>query len=626
MNEDENNLQINVNGVTSININTESINKNQNREDKRVTISDGNGAEMRTSPMMFGNNREGAVLSDGTFVTAKNLRDALQQAIKSVTKGTVIVKKTGQKVNEEDINKLIDIVRREAGVIVVGESSNKVYNQDSAEWGVKDPNGKTINKGVAFLGNKGIYLESGEYISLSKLQDAVNEYLGIMVYEEKNLQSDDSEVGYVRERRNSNLYTVLPLILAINIASGFSITTVENKTVHVESSIDYETVGYTETEVTTEQTVVHNPDYSMGDEYPMEYGEDAYYDALLVPGTQIAMNESGFYTQDKYEGQYVITGFAICDKDGNVLLDYKEDFDEENIGYLLYDLEKKVHDEQGVAYEDMSIRFHLGSNRDNTRLGWILVNNADVIPYETIEEIIKNVTVVTYYTGVENNFDGEYITLSNGARIKVVDENGNLLPNGTGVKDEKGDYYEIRDLELTEETIVDSIETHKELSYSLNIPVLGASMLPLIAAILYDAKKRREAKKKNPEIYKFRDEAQKSSFVKDFENAKKEYEKKSWFGKMLKRIFLGSNYQVLQGLDPAQANELYTKIKNYFGPNYQIGPNDQVEFQSGKIFIRYQDGRRLDITEEAMKYIKDIGVDNPVDAKGMVDDEIHRGY
>ena len=642
-----NNLEINVDNATVLDVKTESINSELDRQDKSVSVVDSNGNATRTSSIMMGYNRKGIVLNDGTYVTEEKLKEAILSAIANVTDGEVVVKRTGLKVKPEDINTLIDLVKASAGSIVIGNSSDKVTNQDSVEWGLRGNNGTTINKGVAFLGNRGIVLDSGEYINLEELQKVISEYLGIVVpnkeenvvappsFERTNLQEEIKELqsndepeelfGYVRDKRQSNVPVILPILAIINIASGFGYTTTEEQITHVDSSIGYETVGFTETQIHEENTVINNPNYKLGDEFTVEKGDSAYYDAGLREGTQKVMDETGFYREYKYEGEYRITGFAISDRDGHVL-DYVQDFEETQAGYALFELEQKVANERGLAYEDMRIIFHLGSNNDHSRLGWMEVDYADTIPYATVEDIVKNVTFTTFFTGTQDDFDGEHITLSNGVTLKVTDDLGNLLYNGADVIGSDGQHYMIRDLNLTEKTIVDSVLTNKKLTYNINYPVLNASMLALFASILYDVKKRQELKNKNPDIFKFRDDERKHSFIHDFEKAREEYNKKNRFGKLLKRIFLGSSYQVLQNLNQEQIDELYGKILTYVGPQYQIGFEDTVEFHGGKIYIRYKDGRILDITDEAMKFVKDIGKDNPVSAKGMVDDEIRRGY
>ena len=618
------NIKIPLEDVTTIDVNTESINPGLAREDKNINITDAKGNTIRTSSMMFGYNKSGIVLRDGVFVNEEDLVNAIMDAINRIEDGEVIVRKTGEKVNEEALKSIISTVKKASGSIVISDKETNVKNQDSRYWGVTNEQGEVKSKGVAFLGNNGLELESGEYVNFEEVQSAVNIFLGLKsIDKDLPLTADDSSFAYVSERRKSAL-GIIPITLALVTLASVSNKTVETPHYITTQDVEVKTLALTETEVQSEERVRIDPEYALGDEYHVDKGDEAFYDASLTEGTQKVMDETGFYTENKHEGDYRITGFAIYDKEGNVLLDYIEDFDEENVGYKLSELEYQLSEQKGVAFEDMIIRFHLGSNNDHTRLGWIDVSGSDLVPYDEINTITNNVTQVTYYTAIEENFDGEYVTLSNGTKLKVVDENGELFKYETSVIGSDNQHYIIKSLEVTEKKTLDSIETHKELKFTVNIPVMSAGVATVIASILYEIKKKQQTKN-NVNVMKFQDDKRKQEFISDFEKAKKEYEKKTVFA-FLKRVLFGKNYYAMQDLDPIQESQLYDRIISYVGPNYNITSNDAIIFEGGRIYIEYRDGSKLNITDDVIGYIKDIVKGNPITAKGMLDDEIRRRY
>lgn len=663
-------FKVNFDPKNKIDLETKSINSNSERVDRSTTIYDGNGVGYASSTIMMGYNKQNFKLGDGSFVSSKELVEAMKAAMQKYEPGTKIVhKKTGKVLN---IDEFIKLVKGAQGALILGEKSEKIENQDSRTIKVESADGRVANKGVLFLGNRGLKLETGEYVSLDEFNAAIKNYVAVPTPTKKPepkptpkpepkpepklepvpeptpepkpepREVEEPKVVRVTRKYRNRASIWLAILAALTVLlSGF-----KEKTNVGPIKITDDIKGAIEQQAVTEDNLYFNiggtiygyepiagtiqrttEDLTMGGKLNVIDGQTFNTNSLDTGRNKSIGGE--FSKENKFAGGYRITGFSIV-KDGKIL-NFKEDLEGLDNTTKLRDILDKTLADRNLNFSDVDIKIHLGMDGDSSRLGWIDVSefiNADTITDDMIKKVASKGCVDE---GKINNFTGEYLTMSNGVSIKIVDANGNLLKKGTTVIGSDNQKYTIENLELkTEVKEVDNelpalktenIEAGKKtLEWSVKNMNLGLGVVPLIASAAYAVynKKKNDYEQQNPKLFEFATGEEYYKFKREFEQAKDKYEKQSKFGQVLKRIFIRKEEDLMQRLTKEQSKELYEAIMKHANVDFVYGPNDKLNFKNGKIYVTYSDGHYMNITDIVMSDINMIGKDNNVVAKGRL--------
>ena len=678
------NVDVDFSNNTEIQITTESVNPDLDRKDKSVTIKDKNGLEQRSSSIMMGYNKQSIVLADGSFISEEDIEKAIQEELKRQEPGTLIVhQKTLAQIN---LDELFEMIKEISGAIIIEGKNPNVKNQDSRNWGVQGKNGEIIDKGVAFLGNKGIELSPGTYVSVEEIRKALEDYVYAKKIQRKPPEppkpprppegpeppkpprppegpeppkpprppegpeppkppqepeppkppqepEEEEEIIIARVVRKYKSGVAAFLIPIMMFIGGIDIDQryrdiVYQRMVNTEAvtqTIDYDmhTERYRpETKKEAADRVID--EMEMGDKVPVKDGEEFYVNSNET-GPSKTMGEE-FKKEGKEAGDYQITGFAIV-VNGEPI-EYIEDFNGIDDQSKLKEFVEEALKKHNLTIDDIEIKVHLGSNKDGSRLGWIDITDlitTDTITPELIKEIVEDYSAGS---GTITDFTGDTITLPDGTTIKIVDENGNYLKPGTEVTGSDNQKYRIEKLDVTTETktistpeeITESVPDGIKVEWKLNNLALAASLVTALYAIanaLSTYKKNKESEE-NPSLFEFENEKQYIEFKIEFRKAKKKYEEESKFGKLMRRVFIGKNTDIMQRLTPEQAKEVYAIIKRHSGIDYIIGPNDKIEIKGGQIYLHYADKHIQNITDIVIEEISAIGKENPIDAEGRL--------
>ena len=657
---EEGTLIVHVDDITKMNLASEEVKpedaKQMVRQDKSVVVIDKNGRMQKVSSLMFGYNKDEVKLADGSFVNASELETAMKEAISRLDKGSYVIDKKGKFLNSED---LLKVVEQTAGKIEIKERVNSITNQDSRYWSVKGAeSNKEHKKGVVFLGNKGIQLNSGSYVSLEEFKKALNDYV-VMKPKKKEetpvnkLQNNNPLVVRVVKKYKNQLSAILALLAALTVlASGFRLkdnlknidvpSELESQIVQLieQEQLNYKVNGietnYTYESIKEAQKRIAS-NYKIGDEVRLDEGDKLYSNSLLE-GKQAIIGKG-----IRQPGNYQISGVSIvCNGKiyaSNVDLNIKDPgFD---IGNFINETCKKYN----LDLNDIEIRLHIGNNSNFTRTGWIDISK--LIKEDKIDQqiISETTSIASTYDGIVNNFSGSNITINtlNGpVSIPVVDNNGNLLKSGTIVVGSDGQEYQVANLQImttqVEEsknvsmsTVSESQEkTGKTLSWSIKDCNLALGIAPLVGAVAYASalKKKNEKTEATPQFYEFANEEEYQQFRREFIEAKKQYEKKSNFKKMINDLFYGKRVDFIQKLNEEQTMQLYNIIINLHDSNYTYQQGDNIGLKNGRIIVTSQDGKTKDITNIVLPKIASIGSENKYDASGRLEGEnkdgVHR--
>lgn len=182
----EEQIKVELEKLSKIRLQEGSINPKQpNRQDKSVyiTSSDGKAIDKRTSSLMLGKNleKDGSIkveLSDGSYISELEVKTAIDNMLNSVEKDQVVLsKRTGKRVNNDEIEKMLAVTKK-AGKLTLGGSSPNIINQDSRTWTVTGK-GKVEPKkaGVMMLGNVKMQLPCGDYVNYEELKKALDDFI-----------------------------------------------------------------------------------------------------------------------------------------------------------------------------------------------------------------------------------------------------------------------------------------------------------------------------------------------------------------------------------------------------------------------------------------------------------------
>lgn len=619
------------NDMSSLTLETKELGNStssKKREDKSVVIRDSDGNEKRVSSIMMGYNKQGIHLADGTFVNADELVNAINKAIESQASGKIVITKKGYYF---DMENLLKTAKTASGKVTIGNQHERISNQTAKRWSISGSEGKTADKGVVFLGKGKIALPSGDYIDINAINKALDEYI-ILSNPEKNnttiseekIEQDKKRIMRVQRKYKNKFSFLLGAMAYVSVLfSGLSVSDVNAETIKIidtiEADYDIDQLEYTEESLQeTIDCVISNME--LGGTIKTQDGDTLNTNSLLTGVNKSFGNE--FDLEGKTAGDYRITGIAVISQ--GKILDHIEDFNGQLTGISIDDFTYKVCQEKNVDMDDINVRIHLGSSSDMTRAGWGDVT--DLITRDDItDDMIKRIVKKTAnYRGSVESFNGETITLPNGAVIRIVDESNNLLQNGSRVVGSDGREYEINSLNIIEKSYdtVENIAVGQQLEWSIEDCELAVGLLPIFASIgaALMTKKKNRAEKEKPIFIEIENDEKYHEFIEEFKTAKKKFEGKSKFSKMVKSLFTPKSIDELRELDSEQMQELYGRIMEQRGVLFGFPEGARLSMESGRINV-VVGTTSIDITDRVMPIIKDIANKNKVIAEGICKEE-----
>lgn len=587
--------KIKIKGISTLSVGQEKWKNGTNVKNIAAKEIKGNSKNKRLSSIIFGNADPSEYLENGEYISVEELKEALQVEFNEKEDNEKAIFVVGTK-EYEGVDELISDVAKKSGAIKISDIDNpKIKTIDKRQGVLKKNTGEYIDKGPTILGNK-IQLPSGLYINKQDIEELKMAF-------QKEIEAVEPEK---EEKKNPEILKVVqkykvkiaPLILAIGIAiasTGIDIAKPKDVSYDVSSQTKIENV------VTDEEL----SNFILGDSFEVSTGETVYIDSQDAStkeenaGPSKTMGEE-FNAENKFVGDYDITGLAITHNGKTV--SYIENFDNDSSKQAnLIDMVKETSEKLGVDEKEFQVQIHLGSNNDNTRLGWKDVS--DIFFGEDINGIEKTADEITRYAGVIEDFEGDTITLENGATIKVRDENGDLVEKGTKVIGSDGKEYSLDD--ISEENAPGI-----NVKYNVNNIDLRAGILPALLAVglLAKAKKENEKAKKEARYYKFDSDKEMEDFIEEFE---KNPEKQKKLAEKVKEIFIAI-YDEARELTEEDRAKIQSKVDGQVVyPNY---PKDKT----GKMNKQIDDKNTVELTDAEKTAIADIGMDNEVISTGHI--------
>ena len=133
-------------------------------------------------------------------------------------------------------------------------------------------------------------------------------------------------------------------------------------------------------------------------------------------------------------------------------------------------------------------------------------------------------------------------------------------------------------------------------------------------------KKKNRAEKEKPIFIEIENDEKYHEFIEEFKTAKKKFEGKSKFSKMVKSLFTPKSIDELRELDSEQMQELYGRIMEQRGVLFGFPEGARLSMESGRINV-VVGTTSIDITDRVMPIIKDIANKNKVIAEGICKEE-----
>lgn len=509
----EEEIKVELDKLSQVNLGPEPL--GPNRVDKEVIVQDAKGIVKKTSSIMMGYNKQGLILSDGQYVSAKEFEETLNNELKSNDKDIVYVcKKTGKLVNAADIAQeiLTEVVKKDSSLNL--SPDEQVINQDSARISITDPRKQQeFRKGIMMLGNNNIQLPNGQYVSGQEIVSALSEYVKltpkktnptppippvpgeelseidpIPPKEELVVEKEDELLRVIR--RIVQKFSWIPLLISalITILSGLGFkkevikemvqkeqANLKHSTSHMQMMTDEEIKAKTYGDIVKLKT---------GGEIEMTTGIKYYSSS---DHEQVKDSKSGtFGSVTRPEGKYDIEYISILHNGNIVHTEYGKDV---SIDDTLEMVAKKL----GVQKSELKMKLHIGG----PVAGW--VNADDIINNYTSEskkKVDANLKETEKQSGITENFNGSTITINGNITLKVVDGNGNLLPAGSIVIGSDGQKYRLDELQLETEKAMEKVDvgTKNRLNWSIhNITkeeLLMAAAVGIVGTYLTSKKKK----------------------------------------------------------------------------------------------------------------------------------------
>lgn len=598
------------------------------REDKSVTY-EAEGIETTVSSILLGYNKNKLQLSDGSYVSLEEFIRATQKALNSMGENTVVVStKTGKVVEPSKLINLLRAAVKTSSKINIGST-----NERFIERTIVGENGSK-KKSSPIIAKEGFKIGTGEYVSLEELQTALNNYVLATpeVTSEISQQKEEKNIVVrISEKYSLNMKRILlcSLTSIIILLTGLGISTnMIQKIVDNNQNQIVEVVEYNANYLIKVNGIEYKVDDANFNQYLSKYTLDGNINlpndlefSEYGNGTGAKKDFNKFNLEGKQSGDYNISGFAIYNKNGN-LISYIEmfngkGFENTNLSIktdnLMNFIEQTLKENPNLSEDDIDIKLHFGDDIKGNRLGWISLDEFE----QAIEKEKSNVSTESKeYKGVVNDFKGDYITINTEdgpVSIKIVDENGNYLTPGRTVLGSDNKEYVVGYLNIEEnvnqvenQISTESNNLNKGVVVTFNIlpGIMAASVLAGLTAIeAAKIKKLNEESKKKIRFKEFENTEEYKQFLEEFQNRKVKYEGKSKFAK-----FFINKREFVQKYTREQIIEIYDIIRLKYGNDVTIKiANDRFQ-------VVYPDGSIIDVEESSLKDIREIGKDNAYEA------------
>lgn len=489
-------IRVALNGLSTIALSSQEKEAlGEGRDDRTVYVTPQNGEEKKTSSIMMGYNKQGIELENGEYVNFDEVSEAINKELQTDEPNIVYVsKKTGKKIAKPEVIEELfkDVIAVSNGLKI--SEDNSIQNQNTARIAIEEyAKNKEHNKGVMMFGNEGIELPNGDYVLISEIESALENYVRMTPSEiieiedptkgQDTKQKPKKEEKYRVIDRIKKKMTIIPIIIAIagTLATGFKMeptfTTevVQNDRTEAIYMVD-ELHEKSEQEL-TEEAVERIQDIKTGDKIQMEEGIEYHESSTYKYGG--ANKSAEFGGKYREAGEYNVEYISILHDGKRVQVKYNEG---ESLGENL----KETADRLGVSISDLESYIHIGGPVS----GW--VSTDDLVKFQVDKSLEdKNVILETSKNiKVENkDFNGSTISINeNGTNVdlKVVDENGNLLNPGSIVTGSNGVKYRIQDYNLEQKLDKEEkqIQTGEHLTWSIHNISSEVALLSAAASLI----------------------------------------------------------------------------------------------------------------------------------------------
>jgi hypothetical protein len=500
-------IRVALNGLSTIALSSQEKEAlGEGRDDRTVYVTPQNGEEKKTSSIMMGYNKQGIELENGEYVNFDEVSEAINKELQTDEPNIVYVsKKTGKKIAKPEVIEELfkDVIAVSNGLKI--SEDNSIQNQNTARIAIEEyAKNKEHNKGVMMFGNEGIELPNGDYVLISEIESALENYVRMTPSEiieiedptkgQDTKQKPKKEEKYRVIDRIKKKMTIIPIIIAIagTLATGFKMeptfTTevVQNDRTEAIYMVD-ELHEKSEQEL-TEEAVERIQDIKTGDKIQMEEGIEYHESSTYKYGG--ANKSAEFGGKYREAGEYNVEYISILHDGKRVQVKYNEG---ESLGENL----KETADRLGVSISDLESYLHIGG----PVAGW--VSTDDLVKFQVDKSLEdKNVILETSKNiKVENkDFNGSTISINeNGTNVdlKVVDENGNLLNPGSIVTGSNGVKYRIQDYNLEQKLDKEEkqIQTGEHLTWSIHNISSEVALLSAAASLIATKLSKRNDKK-----------------------------------------------------------------------------------------------------------------------------------
>ena len=500
-------IRVALNGLSTIALSPQEKEAvGEGRDDRTVYVTPQNGEEKKTSSIMMGYNKQGIELENGEYVNFDEVSEAINKELQTDEPNVVYVsKKTGKKIAKPEVIEELfkDVIAVSNGLKI--SEDNSIQNQNTARIAIEEyAKNKEHNKGVMMFGNEGIELPNGDYVLISEIESALENYVRMTPSEiieiedptkgQDTKQKPKKEEKYRVIDRIKKKMTIIPIIIAIagTLATGFKMeptfTTevVQNDRTETIYMVD-ELHEKSEQEL-IEEAVERIQDIKTGDKIQTEEGLEYHESSTYKYGG--ANKSAEFGGKYREAGEYNVEYISILHDGKRVQVKYNEG---ESLGENL----KETADRLGVSISDLESYLHIGGPVS----GW--VSTDDLVKFQVDKSLEdKNVILETSKNiKVENkDFNGSTISINeNGTNVdlKVVDENGNLLNPGSIVTGSNGVKYRIQDYNLEQKLDKEEkqIQTGEHLTWSIHNISSEVALLSAAASLIATKLSKRNDKK-----------------------------------------------------------------------------------------------------------------------------------
>lgn len=500
-------IRVALNGLSTIALSPQEKEAlGEGRDDRTVHITPQNGEEKKTSSIMMGYNKQGIELENGEYVNFDEVSEAINKELQTDEPNVVYVsKKTGKKIAKPEVIEELfkDVIAVSNGLKI--SEDNSIQNQNTARIAIEEyAKNKEHNKGVMMFGNEGIELPNGDYVLISEIESALENYVRmtpseIIEIDEPTKGQDPKQKPKKEEKyrvidRIKKKMTIIPIVIAIagTLATGFKMeptfTTevVQNDRTEAIYMVD-ELHEKSEQEL-IDEAVERIQDIKTGDKIQTEEGLEYHESSTYKYGG--ANKSAEFGGKYREAGEYNVDYISILNDGKIVQVKYNEG---ESLGENL----KETADRLGVSISDLESYIHIGGPVS----GW--VSTDDLVKFQVDKSLEdKNVILETNKNiKVENkDFNGSTISIKeNGTNVdlKVVDANGNLLKPGSIITGSNGVQYRIQDYNLEQKLDKEEkqVQTGEHLTWSIHNISSEVALLSGAASLIATKLSERDDKK-----------------------------------------------------------------------------------------------------------------------------------